>query len=272
MSCVRTPRSAARARSICTRSSGLSSFSVMSASTMPSLRRASGAAPRRTPPASSSSGPRMTNSISALPPPMLNDWMLRTAVRRSRVLAACPAGSAASRRAGCSCPGTPSSGSRRSSPVHQPAEREHALLVRRDAHVEPARVDGAEEAAADRRQHGAHAGESGGCRARSSRMMSSIAARLVPSGAVMLHLELGLVDVARHELLLHQRVQRVAGRRSRADRSTVTAVRCRSAQPAPACSRRRCGGRTPARDAACVVPAGRVVARGTAARSSSASA
>ena len=82
MSAVLTPRSAARARSICTRSSGLSRTSVLSRSVKPptsSERRFSSSAYSES---FSISGPRSTKLMSKFPPgPKLNEPWLRTATR-----------------------------------------------------------------------------------------------------------------------------------------------------------------------------------------------
>src|SRR5262249_40379558 len=71
-------RSAARARSITTRSSGLSSWSVVSMSTMPPSARAFAFMVSPYSASFSRSGPRRARSISKGPAPVLEQAMLRT--------------------------------------------------------------------------------------------------------------------------------------------------------------------------------------------------
>ena len=133
-----------------------------------------------------------TKSISKLPPPMLNDGTLRTDARRSRILCAASRASAcitsrwrvvaAERRAAAR---------RCMSSRQNRREREHALFVRRDAHVD-ARPGSRRRGSRRRRCDSTTAHARGSCAgpARSACITSSIAARLAPCGAVHVDLEL----------------------------------------------------------------------------------
>ena len=91
--------------------------------------------------------------------------------------------------------------------MQQAAGREDPLLVRRDAHVDAPLVDAAEKAAADGRQHDAHAAGLADLGLDGPHdLVHRGQARPLRRGDV--DLELRLVDVARDVLLAHQQVER----------------------------------------------------------------